>query len=113
MKNETHPNTKNMTEERLHALQEVRDEVQNLWKLLVESNFNHYDDRNLAFLNWDERTPARVALRELGEQITLYIHGELGALEAVKEQNAKERYQTMKDSYEETVGIMEEVRNVS
>ena len=108
MKNETHSNTKNMTEDRLLALQDVRAQVQNLWWLLAESG-RSVDDRSLDFLNWDERTPARVALRELADQITLYIHGELGTIE----ENASGRYQKMKDSYEDVIATMKEVRNVS
>jgi hypothetical protein len=129
MKNETHPNTSNMiSKERMEALQEVRTVVDNLWMLVVNSE---YTDNNeaLNFLTWEERSPARESLKKLSDDITLFIHGELGSVGREGNPGELERYRSMvetwnesmnrvdpeivmAESFEETVGIMEEVRNV-
>jgi len=65
-----------MTKERLNALHEMRDMVDNLWIRLLTD----YDetDHSLNFIEWDDRRDYRATLRQLANEISDLIHDELG-----------------------------------
>ena len=106
MKNETHPNKSNMTisKERMEALQEVRTVVDNLWMLAVNSEYMTDNDEALNFLTWEERSPAREALKELSNNITLFIHGELGSVtRETHNPGEHQRYWSMVETFDEAM----------